>query len=99
MIPTYGAVGAGIGTLAAELALCMYHCFASTKELPITKYIMSSVPFWVSGLAMYFVIYNLSIDAPYALLIKIGLGACIYVCGTGLYYFVFAKKQLKELIK
>lgn len=51
-IPRFGAVGAAVGTVAAQFAEASYQSFAVRKELPITSYIRKELPFFIIGLIM-----------------------------------------------
>lgn len=52
LIEKFGAVGAAIGTVAAEVALCSYQAFCVRKELELGKYILRGIPFVLIGLIM-----------------------------------------------
>ena len=82
LITPLGSVGAAIGTLFAELSVCIYQVMAVRLELPIGRYIYSSVPFAFVGLVMFVVLFNISIQSDnmiYCLIIKIIVGFITYI--------------------
>ncbi len=54
LIPNYASIGAAIGTLVAEMVVCVFQSAAVYKEANIGKNIVDSIPYIVSGVAMYF---------------------------------------------
>lgn len=82
LINKCGAVGAAIGTFFAEGTVCFYQVWQVRKFLPIGKYIRESIPFIMSGIIMYLVLFNFEIKGWslfQLLLIKILLGIAIYL--------------------
>ena len=59
-IPKYGAVGACIGTILAEFLVMFCNIIAVRKQLPIRKYMKSTLPFFVKGFIMFIVTYTVS---------------------------------------
>lgn len=81
LIPTQGAIGAAIGTLFAEISVCIYQVYCVKNELPIGKYFRSSIPFVMSGIIMFLIIFNLSlrnVSQISLLFIKIIAGVILY---------------------
>ena len=69
LIPKYGAVGASIGTIAAELCVTSYQLLSTRKELdykrifkPIFKYIFASI-------IMFLVIFKISLNSNFLTII------------------------------
>ncbi|EGP5048089.1 hypothetical protein E4K24_000342 [Enterococcus faecium] len=56
LIPRCGAMGAAIGTLCAEFTVFLIQNILITRELPLFKYFMGTIPFCVFGLIMCTVI-------------------------------------------
>lgn len=85
------AVGAAIGTVAAEFSVCAVQAYCLRKELPILTYIHKILPFMVFGIVMYLMltlIENLKLPIAVILLSQIIVGGIFYsVC-----CFVFFKK-------
>ena len=56
LIPRFGALGAGIGTLAAEVAVCLVQSIAIVGKLPFGQYFMESLPGFGIGLLMLLIV-------------------------------------------
>lgn len=56
LIPRMGALGAGIGTLAAEVSVCLVQTAAVAGRLPIARYLAESVPGFAIGLIMLLIV-------------------------------------------
>ena len=56
LIPKLGAVGAVIGTIAAEFSLCAYQTYSVRKYLNIKEYIKSGIMFFPIGLIMFIIL-------------------------------------------
>lgn len=103
LIPKYEAVGASIGTLFAEIAVCFYQCYKVRKFIPIKTYVSKSIPFVLSGLLMFIIVFNFKLDLSniyFVLLLKILLGVMIYFIILTIQYFLyklFIKKSLFKL--
>lgn len=52
LIPLFGAVGAAVGTVAAQIAEASYQSYAVRKELPVFNYIGKATPFFIISLIM-----------------------------------------------
>lgn len=81
LIPFYGAVGASVSTLAAEIAVCAYQAFKLRLLLPITKYVRDSIPFVLSGVCMFLIVYwcpAMFDNALSTIIIKICIGVLFY---------------------
>ena len=82
LIPKYGAIGASIGTLFAEIAVCIMQTLAVIKELTIKKYILSFISFIPVGLIMVFALYLInyySNPTIINLIIQVMVGGIIYI--------------------
>lgn len=82
LIPRYESIGAAIGTLAAEIAVCVFQAWAVFKEANIGRNIVNSIPFLLAGIAMYSVFnrYTPDVDGAWiALVIKIIICASFYL--------------------
>lgn len=80
LIPKLYSIGAAIGTLCAEAAVCFVQCLYVRKELPIKEYILNTLPFVISGITMYAFIFNISFEflPIVSLVIKIVIGVILY---------------------
>lgn len=79
LIGRYGALGATIGTIAAEAVLCIYQTWAVRKHLEIKCYLSNGVPFLIIGLIMFLAI---KVIEPFISVSIIGLVAEIIVGGS-----------------
>ncbi len=104
LIPKWQAIGASIGTLMAETAVCFYVVLCVRKELPIKEYIKLSCPFVVSGVIMFCVIFNIHLSFAnelMGLIVKIGIGVLVYLITLGgqILFYAPLKKTIISLIK
>ena len=51
-IPVWGAMGAAIATVAAEVAVLVYQAFSVRHELDLRSYVIGAIPFVVIGISM-----------------------------------------------
>ena len=56
LIPAYGALGAGIATLASEASVCVVQTVAVRGELPLSRWALESVPALLIGAAMLVIV-------------------------------------------
>lgn len=59
LIPVYGAMGATIGTLFAEISVCLVQAFVVRKELPVLSYCKEVFIFLITGIVMFFIVWNI----------------------------------------
>ena len=88
LIPKLGAMGATIGTIAAETVVCIMQCVSVRKMLPLWKMIRQSIPFLFFGISMFAVVYTMGIrmgTGIVTLLVQIAVGVIIYVAETAIY--------------
>ncbi len=86
LIPKYASVGASIGTLVAEIVVCVIQAAYVYKEANIKKNIINSIPFVLAGIVMFAACYNFSIitlNPLLALLVKIVLSGSVYLIVLG----------------
>lgn len=99
MIPKYESVGAAIGTLIAEMCVCIIQTIYVFKEINIKYNIFNSIPYIVSGILMYLIFrgYTPMIDnAIIALTLKVIISAAFYLFILALMRFglSYIKKRL-----
>lgn len=90
LIPSYGAIGAAIGTIFAEASVALYQTFKVRKELEITKYFINSFIYIIPSVFMYFCIISLKnmTESPLInLIIQILFGGGIYVILSALFLY------------
>lgn len=81
LIPILSGIGAIIGTILAEGAVCYVQFFSVRKCLPFKRYIKRGILFCLAGVVMYLTIFNfknLSTSSLMILMLQIILGAAIY---------------------
>lgn len=102
LIPSLGATGAALGTLAAEAAVCLVQTFAVYAELPLGKWFLESVPGLVIGVAMLLVI-RLTVgflpSGALGVLLEILIGAATFTALSVVYYFGTKNPYLTMLLK
>ena len=95
LIPTMNGVGAIIGTLAAEFAVCFLQFFWCRKHLILKQYLIDGVSFCLIGIAMFFVVEALSHvshKAIITLLVQVACGGILYVL-VACFYMVKIKRN------
>ncbi len=98
LIPRYASVGAAIGTLVAEIVVCIVQVTYVYKEANIGNNILNSLPFIFAGVSMFFVWRNYVLpieNAVVALLIKIVLSGAMYLSVLGV--TIMVKKVFTHL--
>ncbi|MBP5255628.1 MAG: polysaccharide biosynthesis C-terminal domain-containing protein, partial [Clostridia bacterium] len=100
LIPPYGALGAAIATVIAELVACAMQFFSLRgRHLGIGKLMLKTGLYSVMGFAMIFIVRLLSlinVPVPVKLIIEIASGAAFYgaVC---ILYWAKTKNSFFEL--
>jgi O-antigen/teichoic acid export membrane protein len=86
LIPRYASVGAAIGTLAAEITVCVFQSVSVLKEARIGKNILKSLPFIISGVIMFVTCHNYAPkfdNRVIGLLFKILISGGVYIAVLG----------------
>ena len=80
LIPKLGALGASIGTIAAELCVTSYQIFVTRKELNYSSIIKSSTKYFLAAFVMFVIIFQIDISSYLLtnLIIKVSAGFIIY---------------------
>lgn len=81
MIPKYGAFGAAIATIVAELALCAIHTAGVWNVLKVKKYILYWGEYAVIGAVMFIIVRiigNMLGISIFTLLVQIVVGISVY---------------------
>lgn len=80
LIPQFASIGAAIGTLIAEITVCIYQAVSIRKEIPIEKNALESLIYVIPAIVMYLLL--LLVNPPYSavanLFILVILGVNIY---------------------
>ena len=96
LIPKYASIGASIGTLAAEIVVCVVQAAFVYKEANIGRNVVNSLPFIISGILMFvkFKGYRPPIQNDIiALLVKILISGVFYLVVLGA--IILAKKRIR----
>ena len=101
LIPLYQAMGAVIGTLAAEISVCVIQCVAVRKKLPLGKYLASIALFPIFGIIMFATIKKIGQMCEnlfWAIVIEIIIGALMYLGMGGILLLLKQKQQKHKLL-
>ena len=102
LIPHYEALGAVIGTIAAEGIVCIYQTYMVRKNLPIQHYLKDMLPFVFLGGGMYALIRCLCLlplPSVARLILMIGIGGIVYSLLSAAYIFRSHPALKKNLLK
>lgn len=97
LIPKLGAVGATIGTVAAEFVVMFYQTVQVRKELVFGKNLIKGIQFLGIGVIMYVVVQalqHLAVPMILVLVVQVVIGAAIYITGSMLFNY----KEMRGLI-
>lgn len=89
-IPKWNALGAVIGTICAEVIVCLIQLLSIQKEVPIWRYIVQSTPFVIFGIIMASVVVvvgNYIGICITSLVAQVIIGGIVY-CSISLVYMV-----------
>lgn len=95
LIPRLASIGAAIGTLAAEIVVCVVQSACVFKEAEIGRNIINSLPFVIAGIVMFVAFHNYSLpihNSIVALLVKIVISGLLYLSVLGV--IIIAKRVL-----
>lgn len=104
LIPFYGAAGAVIGTLIAELTACIYQLIRIRDIFRFRQLLAVLLPFLVCGIVELAVIYGVSclpLNTVFLLFVQVLAGGTVYLAG-GILYMIYIRREyssLKELIR
>lgn len=96
LIHSYGAIGATIGTIAAEIVVCIIQAMSVKSELNIYSYIKSFVPFLIFGVFMFLCVYVIGelMEISFITLgIQVIVGITVYIV-LCLWYFTITKDDV-----
>ncbi|MBS5111750.1 MAG: flippase [Coprobacillus cateniformis] len=94
LIPRYQALGAAVGTLFAEISVCLYQTYKVRKEIKVIKYLAQAFPFVIFAIVMYFILILIPdiYSSIIMLVIKISIGGFLYMFFSLLYYKLILKR-------
>lgn len=93
LIPKYSGIGAVVGTLLAEFAVCLVQFAMIHKEIPFKVYLKDGIVFCCIGFVMYnAVLYIGSLDASpfFVMVIQIAVGTVLFTI-PALFYCIKVK--------
>lgn len=96
LIPSYGAIGASIGTVIAYFTIFIVQNISASKILPINKYIKEVIPFIIMATIMFIIVIlieNIFINSTLSLITQIITGVIVYIFISIIYF----KKTNNEL--
>lgn len=103
LIPLYGAIGAAIGTILAEIGACLWQYLSIVHYISLKKVISETMGYIFCGFIMYFGCSDISFPVYtndiINLLMKIISGALIYIICILMYWKVFGDKVVDLLLK
>lgn len=100
-IPKMGAMGAVIGTFFAEFIVMFVQCISIRREINFKQYFKDSVPFFLSGLIMFFILEGLETIMKASLItvfLQIIVGAGIYILVVSLLMGIFQYGRFKYIV-
>ncbi len=102
LIPLFGAIGVAIGTLAAEIVVCVYQSAMVARKISLKPYVYDSLPLVGAGIIMFVSIYCLKLPGEITvlgtLMIKIAIGIMVYFVAMVLWALIF-RVNYKKIIK
>ncbi len=102
LIPKYGAVGAAIGTICSYLMIFLMQNVSVYKELPLLYYAKKVIPYFIIGFIMNSIIRIINNYTSYSimfLILKILLGAIVFISLLILYAIIFRDEFIVENLK
>ena len=102
LIPNFQAMGAVIGTIAAEATVCLIQGVYAARYLPILGYLKKSIPYAFFAALMSMAVYligNAMQGNMLTLIIQVLSGSCIYIGLTALYLYITKDTLLDEFMK
>ncbi len=99
LIPRFGASGAVIGTLGAELAVCIYQILHIRKIYNFGMLFRMLLPFLICGILEFAATYSLGglpLNIFPVLVIQIIAGGIVYLAGCGI-YVIFISREYRSV--
>lgn len=96
LIPKWGAIGAAVGTVFAEAAVCIYQAYKVKNYISVSNYIFKSLPFIFAGLIMFLILFNIEMvydNQLIELIVRILLGILIYFVALILQFLAYKAYQ------
>ncbi|MFC9744216.1 polysaccharide biosynthesis C-terminal domain-containing protein, partial [Streptomyces noursei] len=100
-IPKYGAFGAAIGTVLAEITVAIIQLVGSWGKILYKEYFINTICYSVIGTVMYICLRLISGKINNLILtigVQVVLGMCIYGVLSVIYIMIRSKKNARELL-
>lgn len=100
LIPDLGALGAGVATLVAEVAVCIVQTMAVRGDLPLARWAIESVPAFVIGALMLAIVRLVASILPcgvVGLLLEILIGAIAFSAMSAVWYIGKKNPYLEQV--
>lgn len=91
LVPKMYSRGAMVGTILAEIVVCLMHMLSCRTDLPIKESIYKIIPYLWVGAIMYLTVRYIAIHLKASLIgvvIEIVVGAIVYIIGTCLVLYI-----------
>lgn len=101
LIGKYGAIGAAIGTIAAEISVMLFQTLATRKELDYLLYIKDNFLFFISGFIMLILLLLISkylVESIMNLILLIILGLIIYIVVSLALFAIFNRNRFEHIL-
>lgn len=100
LIKNFASVGVSIGTLTAEMVVCLYQVFYTRDYINFKRVFKNGIPFFISGILMYAILVKL--DMPFHsffvnMIMSIILGIIIYILFFLLFIHILKIKKREYL--
>ena len=102
LLPVLGAMGAVVGTVVTEAAVCLIQCWFVRKDIPICQYFKQSAIFILLGIVMFLVSYYLGIvlkQGIVSLIIQILSGVIVYLVASLIYLAKIKEPTFMSIVK
>ena len=103
LIRTWGAKGAVLGTISAEISVCLVQAFLSKRDIDFRLYIKQTMSFCVIGIVMFICSHSIGDMLPYnafiVLAIQVLAGVIIYSIGSGIVLYKMKDDFFSIMIK
>lgn len=101
LIPRRGSEGAAIGTLLAEISVCLYQSASVLNKINIKKCVVQSLPFFISGIIMFATLFFIefhSLSIQWIIMRKVVVGCILYLSILVLTYIIVKKVTKRDWI-
>lgn len=103
LIPSIQAMGAVVSTLISEGVVAFIQCYYVREELPLRKYIVDAIPYFIIGAVMLIAVRifatKFALLGAFGLIAEVVLGVFIYIVLSFLWLIIKRDKRLSILLK